>query len=160
MLFLLPSSRGQPAVLRVLSRCVSQGVSEHRNAEGQLVLQRLQGGEEAPLQGHSVGEGREVQVSSARPSLRGASRNAGLRSSVFPVSRLSEKVVAGRGQPSQNHPGQHPADEARRGRVPRALLRLQRLPVDLPGPGLPLHGRGRQQQGEDGERCGRHLQER
>lgn len=78
---------------------------------------------------------------------------------VFPRS-CSIKVVAGGGQPSQNDPGEHPADEARCRGVSRSLLRLQRLPVDVPGQGLPLYGRGRQQQGEDGERRRRHLQER
>lgn len=63
------------------------------------------------------------------------------------------KVVASRGQPSQNNPGEHPADEARCRRVSRSLFWLQRLPVDLPGQGLPVYGCGRQQQREDGERC-------
>lgn len=72
----------------------------------------------------------------------------------------SVKVVASRGQPSQNYPREHPADETRCRGVSRSLFWLQRLPMDLPGQGLPLYGCGRQQQRKDGERCWCHLQER
>lgn len=55
--------RGKPPLLRVVSGSVSPRVSEHGDAERQLVLQRLQGWEETSLQGHPVGEGWPLQVS-------------------------------------------------------------------------------------------------
>lgn len=62
------ASRRTAAVLRVLSRCLSPRLPEHRHARRQLVLQRLPGREEAQVQRHHLGEVGEIQVRGRRRS--------------------------------------------------------------------------------------------
>ncbi|KAM9086469.1 histone-lysine N-methyltransferase NSD2 isoform 6-T7 [Megaptera novaeangliae] len=58
--------RGKPAVLRVLPGGLPPRLPEHRDARWQLVLQRLQGREEAALPGHHLGEAGELQIITGR----------------------------------------------------------------------------------------------
>ena len=57
-------------MLRVLPGGLPPRLPEHRDAGRQLVLQRLQGWEEAALPGHHLGEARELQVGEEAPARR------------------------------------------------------------------------------------------
>lgn len=57
-------------MLRVLPGGLPPRLPEHRDAGRQLVLQRLQGREEAALPGHHLGEARELQVGEEAPACR------------------------------------------------------------------------------------------
>lgn len=95
-------------MLRVLSCCLPSRVSKHRDAQRELVLQRLSCRQETPLQGHPVGESGPLQVGVLRHLLGSFQKQMilfAIQMQCFNSLLMRfEQVVASRGDSPQERP--------------------------------------------------------